>query len=85
MELFLNIGKHTIEPNSTLVMFTDGVIELENSKDEFFELERLIKLIQQYYPLNMEDLNSLIFSKLDEWRGNKRFVDDTALLSCRFF
>jgi sigma-B regulation protein RsbU (phosphoserine phosphatase) len=66
-------------------MFTDGVIELENSKDEFFELERLIKLIQQYYPLNMEDLNSLIFSKLDEWRGNKRFVDDTALLSCRFF
>jgi sigma-B regulation protein RsbU (phosphoserine phosphatase) len=82
---FLNIGKHTIEPNSTLVMFTDGVIELENYKDEFFELERLVKLIQQYYPLNMEDLNSLIFSKLDEWRGNKRFVDDTALFSCRIF
>lgn len=82
---FLNIGKHIIEPNSTLVMYTDGVIELENSKDEFFELERLIKLIQQYYPLNMEDLNNLIFSKLDEWRGSKRFVDDTALFSCRFF
>ena len=82
---FLNIGKHIVEPNSTLVMYTDGVIELENSKDEFFELERLIKLIQQYYPLNMEDLNNLIFSKLDEWRGSKRFVDDTALFSCRFF
>jgi sigma-B regulation protein RsbU (phosphoserine phosphatase) len=82
---FLNIGKHIIEPNSTLVMYTDGVIELENSKDEFFELERLVKLIQQYYPLNMEDLNNLIFSKLDEWRGSKRFVDDTALFSCRFF
>ncbi len=82
---FLNIGKHTIEPNTRLVMFTDGVIELENSKDEFFELERLVKLIQQYHPLSMEDLNNLIFSKLDEWRGNKRFVDDTAILSCRFF
>ncbi len=82
---FLNIGKHIVEPNSTLVMYTDGVIELENSKNEFFELERLIKLIQQYYPLNMEDLNNLIFSKLDEWRGSKRFVDDTALFSCRFF
>lgn len=82
---FLNIGKHTIEPNSTLVMFTDGVIELENSKNEFFELDRLVKLIQQYYPLSMEDLNNLIFSKLDEWRGNKRFVDDTAIFSCRFF
>jgi len=82
---FLNIGRHTIEPNSTLVMFTDGVIELENSKDEFFELERLVKLVQQYYPLSMEDLNNLIFSKLDEWRGTKRFVDDTAIFSCRFF
>ena len=55
------------------------------AKDDFFELERLVKLVQQYYPLNMEDLNSLIFSKLDEWRGNKRFVDDTAIFSCRFF
>lgn len=82
---FLNIGKHIIEPNTTLVMYTDGVIELENTKEEFFELDRLVKLVQQYYPLKMEDLNSLIFSKLDEWRSNKRFVDDTAIFSCRFF
>lgn len=82
---FINQGTHYVEPNSTLVMYTDGIIELENAKNEFFELERLIKLVHQYYPLKMEDMNNLIFSKLDEWRATKNFVDDTAIFSCRFF
>jgi sigma-B regulation protein RsbU (phosphoserine phosphatase) len=82
---FLNQGTVNLAANTTLVLFTDGIVELENEKFEFFELERLIKLVQNYYPLKMEDLNNLIFSKLDEWRGSRKFVDDTAIFSCRFF
>jgi sigma-B regulation protein RsbU (phosphoserine phosphatase) len=33
----------------------------------------------------MEDLNNLIFSKLDEWKDTLGLVDDTAVFSCRFF
>ena len=66
-------------------MYTDGIIELENEKNEFFELDRLIKLVHNYYPLKMEDLNNIIFSKLDEWRASRNYVDDTAIFSCRFF
>ena len=36
-------------------------------------------------PLKMEDLNNLIFSKLDEWRGDLKLVDYTAIFSGRFF
>ena len=82
---FINTGALYVDPNTTLVMYTDGVIELENEKNEYFEIERLIKLIHQYYPLKMDDLNSLIFSKLDEWKSNKNFDDDTAIFSCRFY
>ncbi|MCE3294444.1 MAG: hypothetical protein K0R65_158 [Crocinitomicaceae bacterium] len=82
---FINEGRLTVGNNTTLVMYTDGIIELENEKNEFFELERLIKLVHAYYPLKMEDLNNLIFSKLDEWRGKRSFEDDTAIFSCRFF
>jgi sigma-B regulation protein RsbU (phosphoserine phosphatase) len=82
---FINMGELTLGPNNTLVLYTDGIIELENEKNEFFELERLIKLVHNYYPLKMEDLNNLIFSKLDEWRSNRNYVDDTAIFSCRFF
>lgn len=82
---FVNIGTEVLNPNTTLVLYTDGIVELENERDEFFELERLIKMVHSYYPLKMEDLNNLIFSKLDEWRASRKFVDDTAIFSCRFF
>ena len=82
---FINIGEKTLEANTTIVLYTDGVVELENSKEEFFGTERLVKLVNSYYPLSMDDMNGLIFSKLDEWRGDLNLVDDTAIFSCRFF
>ena len=68
-----------------MVMYTDGVVELENENDEQFGIEKIIKMTHSYYPLKMEDLNNIIFSKLDEWRGELDYVDDTAMFSCRFF
>ncbi len=81
----LSIGERILAPNTTLCMYTDGLVELNNEKDEQFETDRLVKLIHNYYPIKMEDMNNLIFSKLDEWRGEREFEDDTAILSCRFF
>ena len=82
---FINIGEKDLSPNTTIVLYTDGVVELENEAEEFFGTERLVKLVQSYYPLNMDDMNNLIFSKLDEWKGPLDLVDDTAIFSCRFF
>ncbi|MCE2712522.1 MAG: PP2C family protein-serine/threonine phosphatase [Cryomorphaceae bacterium] len=82
---FVEVGRKKLKPNTTIVLYTDGVVELENEKAEFFGTERLVKLVHNYYPLKMEDLNNLIFSKLDEWRGDLELVDDTAIFSCRFF
>lgn len=82
---FLNVGKRHIPNNTTLVLYTDGVVELPNKEGEFFEIKNLIKLIHNFYPLKMDDINTLIFSKLNEWKGDGELVDDTAIISCRFF
>lgn len=82
---FIEPDEVEIKPNSTLVLYTDGVVELENKDGDFFETQRLVKLIHSFYPLKMEDLNNLIFSKLDEWRGDLRLEDDTAIFTCRIF
>jgi len=82
---FLESETIDIEPNTTLLLFTDGVVELENENEEQFETDRLTKVVKSFYPLSMEDLNEIIFKKLDEWRGQKNYVDDTAILSCRIF
>lgn len=82
---FLEVGEEVLKPNTTLMLYTDGVVELENQEGEFFSMERFVKLIHSFYPLKMEDMNNLIFSKLDEWRGDLPLVDDTAVFGCRFF
>ena len=82
---FYDEGEVELAPNTTLILYTDGVVELEDLNENQFGLDKLIKLVHSYYPLQMEDLNNLIFSKLDEWRGPLKLVDDTAIFSCRFF
>jgi len=82
---FLESEEIDIKPNTTILLYTDGVVELENESEEQFETDRLTKVIKAFHPLSMEDLNGIIFGKLDEWRGIKKFVDDTAILSCRIY
>jgi sigma-B regulation protein RsbU (phosphoserine phosphatase) len=82
---FIEPDEVTIMPNSTLILYTDGIVELQNKAGEYFQTDRLIKLIHSFYPLKMEDLNNLIFSKLDEFREKEELADDTAIFSCRIF
>jgi len=81
----INVGNIELEPNSTFVLYTDGLIELENTEGDFFGVPLLVKTAQSYAALKMEDMNNIIFSKLDDWREELNFVDDTAIFSCKFF
>lgn len=82
---YVNVGKLTLSPNTTFVLYTDGVVELENSEGEHFGVTRLIENVKSYSALKMEDMNNILFSKLDDWKGELNFVDDTAIFSCKFF
>lgn len=81
----IDVGSVKIEPNSLLVCFTDGLVELENAEGEQFETERLIKVIAENQDLKINALNKSIFLELDRFKGNLKYLDDTAILSCRFF
>jgi sigma-B regulation protein RsbU (phosphoserine phosphatase) len=74
-----------IHRNDTLVCFTDGLVELENELGDPFENDRLVNLIHKNFSLSMEDLNRLIFHELKVHKGQMEYLDDTAIISCRFF
>ena len=82
---FLEVQQLELPRNATILLYTDGVVELRNRKGEQYEIERVINIIHAYYPLKTDDLNAILFSKLDEWRDEEDYVDDTAVLTCRFF
>ena len=81
----IKVGRLKIEPNSTLILYTDGIVELENEQGEQFGIEQLIQNIEMYAELQMEDMNNILFSKLELWKGNQKYDDDTAIFSCKFF
>lgn len=82
---FVQVGQLQLQAKSTLVLYTDGVVELENEKGVQFGVEQLIKQVRSFASLKMEDMNDIIFSKLEEWKGSLPYVDDTAIFSCKFF
>ena len=74
----------TVEPDSTLVLFTDGLVELENDEGDAFDTDKLVELLHKNYDKEMSAFNEQVFEKLDSFKGKKPFIDDTAILSCRF-
>jgi len=80
---FIEIGELFLAPNSTLICYTDGVVELENKEKIQFGLDRLIRIVHANYSSNMTALTEQIFGKLDEWKQELPLVDDTAVFACR--
>ncbi|MGD1845294.1 MAG: PP2C family protein-serine/threonine phosphatase [Salibacteraceae bacterium] len=78
-------GLITVSPNSMLVCFTDGAVELENEAGDLFESDNLKSVIEENHQLSMSQLNKRIVSALDIHRGTQVYNDDVALFSCRFF
>lgn len=77
-------GEVKIEKNSILVCYTDGVVELENEKEEPFGTEKLKDLINSNGDKAMEEMNKNISKALIEHKGTMPYIDDIALFSVWF-
>lgn len=74
-----------IEPNTVIVCYTDGIVEIENEKGEQFEIERLIDVVASNFDAKMKTMTKIIFNSLDEFKENNDYLDDTAILSLRIY
>jgi sigma-B regulation protein RsbU (phosphoserine phosphatase) len=77
-------GIITIDPNSILVCYTDGIVDIENKEKKEFSLERMIEILKYNKHLSMQQLNELYIKKIDSFRDGMPYIDDITLLSCRF-
>ena len=80
----IEVGVESIQTKDILVCYTDGIVELENEKNEQFEIDNLLKIINKNFNQPVEKLNMSIFKELNNFKKSREFLDDTALLSCRF-
>jgi sigma-B regulation protein RsbU (phosphoserine phosphatase) len=81
----LECGELTIGPGAMIVCYTDGLVEQENEGGVDFGIEQLEQLLRQNTGLSSSAFNEMLIRYLASYKGNQPFIDDIALLTCRFF
>lgn len=73
----------TLEPGSTLLVYTDGVTDQINARDEFFGVERLRQALRQPAALRAQPLCDRLFETLNAYRGEAAQSDDVTLVTVK--
>jgi sigma-B regulation protein RsbU (phosphoserine phosphatase) len=70
-----------IQPGQRFLLYTDGVIEVENSRGEFFGDSKLEEVVRQAQSLSPDQLSEELLSQIDHWRpGSAPQQDDITLV-----
>lgn len=70
-----------INIHDRIILYTDGIVEIRNMKNEIFGLDRFISYIEKFYYLNPEEFIDIIIDALIQWAGDKnRITDDITLV-----
>ena len=83
--IIADIKKHTadnsfhLDKDDIMVLYTDGIIEAMNEKDQMLGLEGLVSIIEENFDNNSLTLKRIILAKTLEWCSNK-VADDITLL-----
>jgi len=78
----MTVGSEYITQGSRVIMFTDGIIELENEKmEEFGTAFMEHELIQTAV---IDDVISNIIDELESFKGQGSYIDDITILALEF-
>lgn len=69
-----------LEVSDRIVLFTDGIPELRNSKDELYGMERFLKILKDNNKKKPKDLLSILTDNLNEFKMDFKPQDDMTIL-----
>ena len=78
----LDIGTTSFESNSRLFMYTDGITETKNVADEEWGEEELEAFLIENDTTSGQELIEKLIAEIDQFRGERNYVDDLTLAVC---
>jgi serine phosphatase RsbU (regulator of sigma subunit)/integral membrane sensor domain MASE1 len=79
-----DLGVYSIQEGDQIVLYTDGITEARNEKEDFFEIERLTKAIHKYRNIEPSLACQQIIQDTVEYSGGEYLVqDDLTILIVR--
>ncbi|MCR5045201.1 MAG: SpoIIE family protein phosphatase [Treponema sp.] len=74
----------TLEPGSTLFLYTDGVPEATNAKEELFGLDRLMEALNIEPSAKPKELLPIVRAEVDKFVGDAPQFDDLTMLAITY-
>lgn len=75
--------RRSLRCGDVLVLYTDGVTEAINDRQEQFGMARLQAVVQQYAALPSQQIAARIMQAVDDFAGNQPAFDDATLVIAR--
>ncbi|MEZ0230631.1 MAG: SpoIIE family protein phosphatase [Planctomycetota bacterium] len=69
--------------NDVVLLYTDGVTECMNAKNEEFDLDRVIRVLKNKGNTSAKELCDYIYAALEEFRGQAEVHDDITLVALK--
>lgn len=79
-DAFYETQTRTIAPHDLLILFTDGLFEVEGDHDNFFSQEMLMDLLRKGIATPTEKLIDETISEIREFAIGRTFTDDVCLI-----
>jgi sigma-B regulation protein RsbU (phosphoserine phosphatase) len=70
----------TLNPNDVVILYSDGVTEAENSRSEFYGIERLCTIGEQCWQKSTSEIKQTIINDIHQFMGKKQLQDDVTLV-----
>jgi serine phosphatase RsbU (regulator of sigma subunit) len=81
---YIDINKINYKPGDILFLYTDGIIEAKNDKEEEFGYERLRAYLEQNNAQKPEEIQKGLIKSLYDFIGTENLDDDYTALIIRF-
>ena len=76
-------GRIDLTEGSTILCYTDGLVEQENTEEEPFGMDRMIDVMTNGSWNDLQQMTDQMMATFQDFRGEVPYLDDTALFSFR--
>ena len=76
-------GIINIDSEATIVLFTDGLVDLKNDDNEYYDEGHIEEYVVNHGGESAINFNQGLIETLENFKGSREYPDDIAILTCR--
>lgn len=81
----IDVGTYHFTESVMLISYTDGLTDLKNDEQEYFDRKKLEVFIREHSMMSAEQFNRRLQQHLEQFRGNQVYPDDIAILTSQLY